>query len=121
MNYTEYLCRIDDAKTHETADAYLMEYGYPFDCPYDAQTLIIWAQIIFTASRNDWKALTEIAIEKIKLFKSAAGFAKYFEIPYKSLRNWIEGRRQPPIYIIQLVGYALISELPEEEREEDDV
>ena len=117
MNYTEYLCRIDDAKTHETADAYFMEYGYPFDCPYDAETLIIWARIIFAASRNDWKAIVEAAGKQFKLFKKITSFAKYFEIPLRSLRHWIDGERQPPIYIIQLVGYAIISELPKIEIE----
>lgn len=115
MNYTEYLCRIDDAKKNAAWEEFLGEYGYPADCPYDAQTLIIWARIIFAASRNDWKALTEVAGEQFKAFEKVTNFARYFEIPYKSIRCWLDGSRKPPIYIIQLVGYALISELPEEE------
>lgn len=116
MNYTEYLYRIDDAKTNATWEEFLGDYGYPADCPYDAKTLIIWAKIIFAVSRNDWKTLVNVAGENFKLFKSAAGFAKYFEIPYMSLTCWINKTRQPPAYIIQLVGYAIISELPQVKR-----
>ncbi len=112
MTYTEYLCRIDDAKANATWEEFLGEYGYPADCPYEADTLIIWARIIFAASRNDWETLTQAASEQFKGYGKTTNFARHFEIPYMSLTNWINKSRKPPIYIIQLVGYAIISELP---------
>ena len=116
MNYTEYLCRIDDAKVNAAWEDFLGDYGYPADCPYDAKTLIIWSRIIFAASRNDWEALTEVTAEQFPGYKKLTNFAKHFEIPYMSLTNWINKSRQPPVYIIQLVGYAIISELPQKRK-----
>lgn len=121
MNYTEYLYRIDDAKQDKSYEEYLGNYGYPADCPYDADTLIIWARIIFAAAHNDWRELVAVAGEKFDGLKNAAAFARHFEIPYQSLRCWNDGRRKPPTYIIQLAGYALISELPTEENQDGDV
>lgn len=114
MNYTEYLCRVDDAKQSETEAEFLRDYGYPSD---DAETLVIWARIIFAVARNDWQELVTVAGEKFDGLKTPTNFGRYFDIPYQSLRQWLHKRREPPIYIIQLVGFALISDLPSEETE----
>ncbi len=119
MNYyTEYLDRVDDAKQNETVEDFLADYVYP--APYDAETLVIWARIIFAVSRNNWRELVVVAGEMSDGFKTAATFARHFGIPCKSFQHWFYERREPPVYIIQLVGYALISELPVEDEDIED-
>ncbi len=112
VDYAEYLLYVDDAKQNETAEDFLGDYGYPPNCPYDAETLIIWAQIIFAVAHNDWRKLVDVAGEKFSGLKTATAFARFFEIPHQSLQHWLHDRREPPVYIIQLVGFALASDLP---------
>ncbi len=69
-----------------------------------------------------WEASEDylkVAGEKFNGLKVSSKFARCFEIPYQSFRCWIEGKRNPPAYIIQLIGYALISGLPTEENTQD--
>ena len=34
-------------------------------------------------------------------------FAKYFEIPLGSLKNWEQAHRNPPVYVINLIEKVL--------------
>lgn len=51
----------------------------------------------------------------IKYIRLAAGmkqgeFAKYFDIPLRTLQNWEAGVRQPPEYLVSLMRYKLEKE-----------
>ena len=38
---------------------------------------------------------------------SQSQFADYLEIPVATIRNWEQGRRVPPDYVISLIGKVL--------------
>ena len=42
-------------------------------------------------------------------------FAKYFNIPYRTIQNWEAGTRQCPEYVVELIKYKLEKELIEGE------
>ncbi len=111
MTYTEYLTQVDEAKQKSSIEDFLSEYRFNSNCLYNKETLLLLAEIIFTVAHNDWKSLTEVAGENIKPLKKVTNFARFFDIPLRSLRHWIDGTRIPPMYTTQLVGYAIISEL----------
>lgn len=110
MKYLVFLSYVDKAKDKDSATDFLNEYGGP----YDAETMVVWARIIFAAAHNDWKGLVQAAREKFAVLKQSSSFARFFGIPYKSLRNWIDGIRKPPSYIIRLVGFSIVNNLPTE-------
>ena len=52
---------------------------------------------------------------RIKELLQAAGmnttqFAKYFDIPYRTVQSWVLGDRQCPEYLIALIQYKLEKE-----------
>ena len=119
MNYTEYLRQVEDAKQSRTVEDFYNDCEYLPNCRYNAETLVVWVRIIFAAANNDWRELVNAVTENFDGFRTSSGFARYFGLPYKSFRQWVEKRREPPVYIIQLVGYAMINELPIEENFHD--
>ena len=53
--------------------------------------------------------------ERLKMLRERSGmsqrqFADYFEIPIDTLRNWEQGRRQCPEYLLNLIQYKLTKE-----------
>ncbi len=102
MKYSYYLAYIAEAKNYESSAALLAEYGYPGDCPLSPGNLIKAFDIIFAVSKGDFAALTG---------SNRAAFARKFAIPSRSLQNWELGTREAPAYVLQMIGYILISEL----------
>lgn len=41
---------------------------------------------------------------------SQSGFAKYFEIPVRTVQDWEQGKRTPPEYLVKLIIYKLKNE-----------
>ena len=58
-------------------------------------------EIIFAAAHNDMKAL-------INQVGKITEFVKKFEIPYRTVQDWANGKRKAPDYIIKMIGYILI-------------
>ena len=114
MKYVNYLAYVDEAKNYESAAELLADYGYPGDCPLSPDNLVRTFQIIFAVAHGDFAALTG---------SNRAAFARKFSIPLRSLQNWELGTRKAPAYILQMIGYILISEMinatKEEEKEEE--
>ena len=102
MKYKNYLAYVDEAKNYESAAELLANYGYPGDCPLSPDNLIKTFDIIFAVAHDDFTALSG---------SNRAAFARKFSIPSRSLQNWELGTREPPEYILQMIGYILISEL----------
>lgn len=102
MKYSYYLAYIAEAKNYESSAALLAEYGYPPDCRLSPDNLVKAFDIIWAVSKGDFAALTG---------SNRAAFARKFSIPSRSLQNWELGTREPPEYILQMIGYILISEL----------
>ena len=102
MKYVEYLAYVDEAKNYGSAAELLADFGYPGDCPLSPDNLIKAIDIIFAVSKGDFAALTG---------SNRAAFARKFAIPSRSLQNWELGTREAPAYVLQMIGYILISEL----------
>lgn len=108
MTYKNYLALVGECKKYDTADAILAEYGYPADCEWTAAGLAKAFDIIFVVSRLDIAKLIEIDSG------NQSTFSRTYNIPLRSLQNWVAGVRQAPEYVIQLIGYTLISECEKE-------
>lgn len=37
-------------------------------------------------------------------------FSRYYDIPYRTVQNWIEGQRKPPKYILSLLERCVIED-----------
>ena len=54
-------------------------------------------------------------MNKFKELREASGmncpqFAKYFEIPYRTVKGWDNGERECPEYLMKLMRYKLVNE-----------
>ena len=102
MTYSEYLGYIAEAE-HVSAEMLLSEYGFPVDCPWEADTLVRVFEIIKAVADNNIKAIVG---------NNMARTAEFYGIPYRTLQKWGSGERNAPDYVIKMLGYAIISELP---------
>jgi len=102
MTYSEYLGYIAEAE-HTSAETLLAEYGFPENCPWETETLVKVFEIIKAVADNDIKAIVG---------NNMARTAEYYGIPYRTLQKWVSGERSAPNYVIKMLGYAIISELP---------
>lgn len=108
MTYKEYRLRISDAKTYASAADYLAEYGFPADCEFTADGLVKAFDIIFAVSRCDFPQLVEHSGGNL------SALCRLFNIPLRTAQRWAAGERQPTEYLIELIGYAMISECEKE-------
>ena len=104
MTYSEYLGYIAEAE-HASAETLLAQYGFPADCPWGAETLVKVFEIIKAVADNDIKAIVGDNVTRT---------AEYYGIPYRTMLKWVSGERSAPDYVIKMLGYAIISELPRE-------
>lgn len=111
MKYQEYIAYVDEAKGYSSARDFLAEYGFPADCPYTAEGVIKFCDIIFAVSRQDLKSLAEIGA------KSRDAFARAHRIPQRTYRNWAQNVTKAPVYVAELIGYSMLEDLPKEDVE----
>ena len=110
MNYKEYLAYVAEAKSYESAEALRMEYGFPPDCEFTADGLIKAFDIIYAVSREDFPKIVELSGGNL------SGLGRWLNIPLRTAQAWAAGDRTPSPYIIQMIGFALISQCEKEER-----
>lgn len=41
---------------------------------------------------------------------SIKAFAEYLNIPYRTIQNWLSGKREAPPYLVELIEYKLRNE-----------
>ena len=104
MNFKEYLLRIADAKTYASAEEHLADYGYPADCPFTGDGLAKAFDIIQAVSDSDFPQLVELSGGNL------SAMCRLLSIPLRTAQRWASGERKPSEYIIQLIGFALISQ-----------
>lgn len=110
MEYTKYLAYVNEAKSYESAEAIIIEYGYPPECEWTAKGLIKAFDIIYAVSKSDFPKIVELSGGNL------SAMCREFNIPLRTGQSWALGERKPPAYIIQLLGFALISQCEKEER-----
>lgn len=105
MTYAEYLSYIDYI-SENGKEQILSEYGYPADCPWDAETLQQVFDIMEAAEQNDLKNMLYI------YGVSVATFCRQFDIPYKTGYKWVSGENGVSDYLIKMAAYIMIQQLP---------
>lgn len=109
MTYRQYLVYVHEATEYNTAEEHMADYGFPADCPVSADSLLTMFEIIFAVSRSDFATL--VSATNLTAYQ----LGRYYGINTRSATHWISGERKPPEYVIQLIGFAIISELPSED------
>ena len=109
MNYKEYLAYAEEAKSCESAEVLRMEYGYPPECEWTAEGLIKVFEIIFAVSKSDFPKIVELSGGNL------SEMCRWLNIPLRTAQSWSAGDRAPSIYIIEMIGFALISQCEKEE------
>lgn len=109
MNYKEYLAYVNDAKSCESAEILRMEYGYPPECEWTAEGLVKAFNIIYAVSKSDFPKIVELSGGNL------SEMCRFMNIPLRTAQAWAAGDRTPPTYIIQMIGFALISQCEKEE------
>ena len=109
MEYTKYLAYVNEAKCYESAEALRIEYGYPPECEWTAEGLIKAFDIIYAVSKSDFSKIVDLGGGNL------SAMCRKFNIPIRTGQSWALGERNPPAYIIQLLGFALISQCEKEE------
>lgn len=87
MKYNEYIAYVDAAKRN---DSYIIPAGLH--------------DIIDAVSRSDFSGLLKVS------GLNASALSRSLNIPARTGQSWAVGTRTPPEYIIQLIGYAIMSE-----------
>ena len=106
MIYKEYIALIKECENYSSAEMLLGEYGYPPNSEWTADGLINACKIIYAVSRNDFASLVE--------GKNLSAFCRAYNIPLRSAQNWQNGARKAPDYVLQMIGFVLISECEKE-------
>ena len=109
MNYKEYLEYIEAAKSCESAETIRIEYGYPPECGWTAEGLIKVFEIIFAVSKSDFPKIVELSGGNL------SELCRWLNIPLRTAQSLSAGDRAPSIYIIEMIGFALISQCEKEE------
>ena len=104
MNYKEYLAYVEEAKSCESAEVLRIEYGYPPECEWTAEGLIKVFEIIFAVSKSDFPKIVELSGGNL------SEMCRWLNIPLRTAQSWSAGDRAPSIYIIEMIGFALISQ-----------
>lgn len=105
MSYIYYLSMINEAKNYENPEQFLGSFGYPEKCNCTPGQLIIIFNIIYAVMKNDLSELVNLSNLTLK------SFTEKYQIPMRTATHWKSGDRSAPEYVINLVGYAMISEI----------
>lgn len=103
MTYNKYLDYVETAKHCDTAEDLLGAAGFgESERPADLSKI---ASVIYSVAKRD--------VGPIVGKMSGAAFAAEHKLPDRTVRSWLSGERQPPEYLIALIGYAVIGDIPE--------
>ncbi len=110
ITYSQYLAYVEEAKKCKTARDFMTEYGFPTGCPYTADGLIKFCEIIFAVAQaqSDFSKFSK---------QCGRGFAIKRHINAHTYNNWVSGRSKAPMYVVELLGYSMLADLPTESKE----
>ena len=109
MNYKEYLAYIAEVQNYGSSEALRMEYGFPPCCEFTADGLIKAFDIIYAVSKSDFPKIVELSGGNL------SEMCRWLNIPLRTAQAWAAGDRTPSPYIIEMIGFALISQCEKEE------
>lgn len=109
MTYFQFQAYLDEARQYHELGAFQGDIGYGPDVPYDGDGWQRVTEVIFAAAHGDVGAIVGEM--------SARSFAMKYNLPGRSVQNWIAGERSAPEYVLELLAYAVIGDVPFEEPE----
>jgi hypothetical protein len=80
----------------------LGQIGFPPEIELSPDDFVKAIHIIAAAADNDMTRLINLA------GLSVSAFGRDYNIPLRTLQEWCAKRRNPPEYVVRLLGYALI-------------
>ena len=108
MNYDYYKALIGEyIDIGRSEERLLGEIGFPPEMKWDGDGLTKAVNIIGAAADGSTKNLVKLS------GLSMTYFARKFGLPYRSVQNWCSEERRPPDYLPILIGYVLVTEIPE--------
>lgn len=105
MDFQTYLALVDECKNYSSAEMLLAEYGYPPNCKLSADELVRAFNIIWAVSEANVRRLAELSCTK-----GYTTFCRKYGIPVRTGQRWIGADRNPPEYVVRLLGFAILSE-----------
>lgn len=106
MDYNHYMSLVKEAEKYTNNQLWIADYGYPADCPYNADQLIDVLNIIFEAAHREINKL-------VKRVGKMTVFAAKYDVPYRTVQHWCAGTKLPT-HEIKLIGYTLVNDINEE-------
>lgn len=107
MTYKQYITYIDEYINLGCSSNKLLEkIGFSPEHDLSAEGLLKAVNIISAVAEKDIKRLVELSGLK------GATFCKKFGLPYRTFSSWIRNQRNPAEYLLTLIGFVLITELP---------
>lgn len=107
MTYDRFTNYLRDAAEIGDEERFRAEVGYPADMLYSPEDYIKIMHIIHIAACGTFKDLVED--------RNMSAFSRYYGIPYRTLQHWVSGERSAPPYVMQLIAFAMINDIPTEE------
>ena len=111
MTFFEFSAYAADAKNYDDLDNFLADMGFGAGVPYSGDNWHRVCEIIFAAAHGDIATLSK--------GMTSRAFAIKYGLPERTVQHWISGARTAPDYVIALVGYAVISDIPQEKITEE--
>lgn len=108
IKYENFMAYVEDTKESESPEAFLADYGCPADCPYGADNLKTFCAAIWAAAHTDVELLAEIGTKG-----NRSALSRKYNIPRRTLQNWALEDRKANSYVVELIAYAMIAEIPE--------
>lgn len=100
-NYTQYLALLDECKDVDL-DMVIAENPMGIE---DGEKAVAASSILWLAAHGD---IAGIAVE---CGLSAYGLGQKFDILPRTVQQWTSGSRSAPSYVVQMIGYILITEM----------
>lgn len=103
MTYEMFSNYLADAAEIDNEERFINEIGFPPEMNYTPENYARVIHIIYTAARGTFKELVA--------GRNIAAFSRKFGIPYRTLTHWINSDRTAPVYITQLIAFAMVNDI----------
>lgn len=104
MTYFQYQTYVDEARQYTDIGGWLAEIGFGADVPYSGENWSRVCEIIYAAANGE----TATIIGEL----SARAFAQKYALPERTVQRWLQKKRTAPDYVLELLGFAVISDIP---------
>lgn len=111
MTYFQYQAYVEEAGKHDSITEFLADIGFGEDVPYSGENWARVCEIIYAVAHNQISLI-------IGAF-TARSFAAKYGIPERTAQGWQNKERNAPDYVIELLGFAVIGDIPTQGNNDD--